>query len=105
MSNAEEWRWDGSLWGFIEIVQWAVLFHRLGTEKPVGWSEIMTSPDMVRTKAEEYGLTYRAIAKEMVRQGSAALKLINVLRDEETDDLHNESNTDSIPHGIRDPEQ
>lgn len=85
----KEWRWEGGLWSFIEIVQWALVFHRLGKEDMPGWNDIMTSPERVRAKAEEYGMTWKAIAREMVRHGSNALSMLDfhdVQREEEFQD-------------------
>ena len=74
----KEWRWDGGLWSFIETVQWAFVFHRLGKEGAPGWQNIMTSPERVRAQAEEYGMTWKAIAREMVRHGNDALSMLGV---------------------------
>ena len=75
----KEWQWTGSLWSFIEIVQWALVFHKLGIEKPQKWNEIMASPELVLSKAEEYGMTQRAVAIEMIKCGNAAIKLLDCL--------------------------
>ncbi len=82
----EEWHWDGGLWSFIEIVQWAFVFHKLGKEKPPGWYDIMTSPDRVRAKAEEYSMTWKAIAREMVRCGNDALSMLSIRNAQDTED-------------------
>ena len=84
--NHEEWRWEGDLWSFIEIVQWALVFHQLGKEPSPELSEIMISPERVRSKAEEYGMTWRAIAKEMIRCGNDALSMLDVLNSQHTED-------------------
>ncbi len=84
----KEWHWNGSLWCFIEIVQWALVFHKLGTEKPPKWNEIMASPELVLTKAEEYGMTKRAIAMEMIKCGNDAIKLLNINEPQQTDEVN-----------------
>lgn len=76
--DQKEWRWEGGLWSFIEIVQWAFVFHRLGKENPPDWNDIMTSPERVRAQAEKYGMTWKAIAREMVRQGNDALSMLGI---------------------------
>ena len=90
----KEWHWNGSLWSFIEIVQWALVFHRLGTEKPPKWNEIMASPELVLSKAEEYGMTLRTIAMEMVKCGNAAIKLLDCMGARQTDELNTEEECD-----------
>ena len=77
--DRDEWRWKGGLWDFIEIVQWAFVFQRLGQERPDCLSDIITSPRQVRATADEYGMTYRAIAREMVRCGNDAMKLLDII--------------------------
>jgi hypothetical protein len=82
----KEWRWEGDLWSFIEIVQWALVFHQLGKEPSPDFSEIMASPEGVRSKAEEYGMTWRAIAKEMIRCGNDAMSMLDALNAQHTED-------------------
>lgn len=77
--DRDEWRWKGGLWDFIEIVQWALVFQRLGQERPDSLSDIITSPRRVQATADEYGMTYRAIAREMVRCGNDALSMLDIL--------------------------
>ena len=77
--DKKEWRWESGWWPFVEIVKWAFVFHRLGQEKPPGWAEIMSSSKMVSEKAEEYGMTMRAIANEMVRIGKDAVMMLDLV--------------------------
>lgn len=77
--DRQEWRWEGGLWDFIEIVQWAFVFHRLGREQPDGWNDIVSSPERVRSAADGYGMTYQAIAREMVRCGNDAMNMLDIL--------------------------
>lgn len=66
----EEWCWDGTIWDFAEIVQWAFVFRQLGKDKPVDWSEMVSNPEMIKQKAAEYGITLRAVTHEMLRIGT-----------------------------------
>ena len=39
----KDWKWDGSLWEFLEIVQWTLVTRQLGKDQPeaksdAGWS-------------------------------------------------------------------
>ena len=64
-----DWRWEGTLWDFVDVVQWAMLMHRLNeTHETDAW-EILSDPERVRKKAENYGITRRAIVREMLRIG------------------------------------
>ena len=61
----EEWRWDGSIWDFAETIQWALVFRQLGKDRPAGWSEMVSDPKMIEQKANEYGITLRAVTDEI----------------------------------------
>lgn len=66
----EEWRWDGSIWDFAETIQWALVFRQLSKDRPAGWSAMVSDPKMIEQKANEYGITLRAITDEMLRIGT-----------------------------------
>lgn len=72
-----EWCWHGSVWGFLDIVQWAFVFQRLAEEKCSNMVDIMESQELVRKKAEEYGMTYFALTKEMLRNGIAVHRFLD----------------------------
>lgn len=55
------------------------MFHRLGREQPDGWNDIVSSPERVRAAADQYGMTWRAIAREMVRCGNDAMSILDIL--------------------------
>ena len=63
----EEWRWNGSIWDFAEVVQWALVFRQLSKDKPAGWIDMVSDPKMIEQKANEYGMTLRAVSNEMLR--------------------------------------
>ena len=79
-----KWHWEGSIWYFLDIVQWAFVYHKVGTEKPDNWTEIMRNPELVKQKAEEYGMTYDAIIDEMLRIGKDGKNMLRIL-DEHND--------------------
>ena len=77
--NEIRWKWDseeGTLWDFIEIVQWTLVLHRLGREKSGGIYDIACSPKLTKEKAEEYGMDLYAVAKSMAECGRDAVDLI-----------------------------
>ena len=62
-----EWKWTGTLWDFVDIVQWAVAFHTIArNHEPDGW-KIVSNPDLVREYEDRLGITRRAVVKEMLR--------------------------------------
>lgn len=63
----EEWHWNGTTNGFIEVVQWAFTFRQLSKDRPAGWMDISSNPQMMEQKADEYGMTFDALASEMLR--------------------------------------
>ena len=69
------WKWDseeGTLWNFIEIVQWTLVLRRLGREKSDRIYDIACSPKLTQEKAEEYGMDLYAVAKSMAECGRDA---------------------------------
>lgn len=76
-----EWRWHGSVWGFLDIVQWAFVFQRLAEENCPDMVDIIESPELVRKKAEEYGMTYFALTKEMLRNGITVHRFLDASDD------------------------
>ena len=84
-----DWKWEGTLWDFVDVVQWAMLMHRLNeTHETDAW-EILSDPRRVREKAEEHGITRRAIVREMLRIGRDGEAIFRAI------DGHNNSKNDS----------
>lgn len=75
----EKWHWDGSIWDFAEVVQWALVFRQLSKDKPAGWSKMVSDPKMMEQKAEEYGITLRAVTDEMLRIGDSLKRMYEVM--------------------------
>ncbi len=74
----KEWNWDGTIWEFVDVIKWSLVFRRLGREKPEGWTDIVNDPDLVKKKAAEYGMNEWTISKEMVRIGTDAIKMLEI---------------------------
>ena len=51
-------------------MQWALVFRQLSKDRPAGWSEMVSDPKMILKKADEYGITLRAVTDEMLRIGA-----------------------------------
>ena len=75
----EKWHWDGSIWDFAEVVQWALVFRQLSKDKPAGWSKMVSDPKMMDQKAEEYGITLRAVTDEMLHIGDSLKRMYEVM--------------------------
>ena len=60
---------NGTIWDFAEVIQWAVVVRQLSKDKPDGWTRMASDPKMIEQKAEEYGMTLRAITSGMLRIG------------------------------------
>ena len=87
----KDWKWDGSLWEFLEIVQWTLVTRQLGKDQPEGWSKMITNPQMIDMKAEEYGITLRAINDEMYRISQDGKRMFELLdMKAKAEDLPNE---------------
>ena len=75
----EEWHWDSSIWDFVETIQWTLVFRQLSKDKPLGWSKMVSDPKIVEQKANEYGMTYRAITNEMLRIGEHLKNMLDII--------------------------
>ena len=75
----EKWHWDGSIWDFAEVVQWALVFRQLSKDKPAGWSKMVSDPKMMEQKANEYGMTLRAVTDEMLRIGDSLKRMYEIM--------------------------
>lgn len=80
----DEWHWDGTIWDFVETIQWTLVFRQLSKEKPLGWSKMVSDPKIVEQKANEYGMTYRAITNEMLRIGGHLKNMLDIIEKEDT---------------------
>ena len=80
----EEWHWDSSIWDFVETVQWTLVFRQLSKDKPLGWSKMVSDPKIVEQKANEYGMTYRAITNEMLRIGELLKHMLDIIEKDDT---------------------
>lgn len=67
-----DWKWEGTLWDFVDVVQWAMLMHRLAQDHVPDKGRILSNPDLARERAEAYGITRRAVVREMLRIGRDA---------------------------------
>lgn len=74
-----QWKFDGSIWEFLGIVQWAFVFRALGQSGRSHVLEIVSKPDQVEAAAQEHGITYRALVSEMQRISKDALRMFAIL--------------------------
>jgi uncharacterized coiled-coil DUF342 family protein len=72
----EEWKFDGSVWEFIDIMKWSLVVREARKRCEENYGEIMTNPALIESKSEEYGITIPKIAEEMVRIGGDMIELL-----------------------------
>jgi hypothetical protein len=73
----EEWKFDGSMWEFIDIMKWSLVVREARRRGEENCFEIMCTPELIEIKSEEYGITVPRIAEEMVRIGGDMIDLLN----------------------------
>jgi len=83
-----QWKWKGTLWDFVDTVQWAMLMHELAEEQKTDLGAIMSSSDRVVQEANARGITRRAIVREMLRIAQDGMEMYRIIdeKDGECDD-------------------
>ncbi len=62
-----EWRWDGTLWDFVDAVQWALVVRDIEKNNASPEWSIISNPRRCVDYANERGITRRAVVREMMR--------------------------------------
>ena len=68
------WQYSGNLWKMIDNIQWAFVMEKMLKENDPRLDDAMVNSEKMREAAKEFGKTRLAVAREMVRLGSAALE-------------------------------
>lgn len=71
------WRYKGDIMPMIDNIQWAFVVNRMQREDNRRLMKIISNSDEMKKAAEEYGMTRLAVAKEMVRLGRKAIRLLS----------------------------
>lgn len=71
------WKYKGDIMPMIDNIQWAFVVNRMQREDNRRLMRIISNSDEMKKAAEEYGMTRLAVAKEMVRLGRKAIRLLN----------------------------
>lgn len=79
------WRFDGTLWEFVETVQWVLVLRQLKKADRPDIAEIVVSPEKIEAAAEEYGITMRATVNEMLRISKDALNMYRAIDAQQKD--------------------
>lgn len=74
--DAGSWRWNGTIWDFVAVIQWALVYREVGLQKRPDFATIMSSPELVKEEAVKLGITEEAIVREMLRIGKDASGLM-----------------------------
>jgi len=72
----DNWKFDGTIWDFIETIQWALVIREASKRNDPDIGIIMTTPNLIFRKADEYGITREAIISEMLTIGATARNLL-----------------------------
>ena len=73
------WKFDGGIWTFVDLVKCSLVLWKMRKDDIIPIEErgrIMSDPDLLNMKAEEYGMNEYSISKEMVRIGQDVIDLI-----------------------------
>lgn len=87
----ETWKFNGSMWEFIDIVKWSLVVREAIKRGEENYFDIMRKQELIESKSEEYGITIPRIAEEMVRIGGDMIELLKVA--DETRRKNSESET------------
>ena len=71
------WKYKGDIMPMIDNIQWAFVVNRMQREDNRRLMRIISNSDEMKKAAEEYGMTRLAVAKEMVRLGRKAIRLLS----------------------------
>ena len=71
------WKYKGDMMPMIENIRWAFVVNRMMREDNRRLMNIMSDSDEMMKAAEEYGMTRLAVAKEMIRLGRKAIRMMS----------------------------
>ena len=71
------WKYKGDVMPMIDNIRWAFVVNRMMREDNRRLMNIMSDSDEMMKAAEEYGMTRLAVAKEMIRLGRKAIRMMS----------------------------
>lgn len=71
------WKNKGDVMPMIDNIRWAFVVNRMMREDNRRLMNIMSDSDEMMKAAEEYGMTRLAVAKEMIRLGRKAIRMMS----------------------------
>jgi hypothetical protein len=71
------WKYKGDVLPMIDNIRWAFVVNRMMREDNRRLMNIMSDSDEMMKAAEEYGMTRLAVAKEMIRLGRKAIRMMS----------------------------
>ena len=71
------WKYKGDLMPMIDNIRWTFVVNRMQREDNRRLMKIISNSDEMMKAAEEYGMTRLAVAKEMVRLGRKAIRVLS----------------------------
>ena len=75
MEHTAEWKYDDTLWDFIDMIKWCIVGLKLLDDDNDDLLEILRNPKLVEKEALTFGLTDRVAAEEILRIGEKANNL------------------------------
>jgi hypothetical protein len=71
------WKYKGDLMPMIDNIRWTFVVNRMMRDDNDRLMDIMSDSDEMMKAAEEYGMTRLAVAKEMIRLGRKAIRMMS----------------------------
>ena len=71
------WKYKGDVLPMIDNIRWTFVVNRMMREDNRRLMNIMSDSDEMMKAAEEYGMTRLAVAKEMIRLGRKAMRMMS----------------------------
>lgn len=91
----KKWEWEESIWSFMDMVRWALVYRRLGAEDPKKLYDIMSDPDAVDKAADEYGMDYQTVAEQMAKISKGVITMLEIAKKSRLAEEASENHTET----------
>ena len=76
---SEPWRFTGSIWEFVDLVQWVLVVWQAGENNHPDRMKVLTDDAVSDRVAAEYGITPYSVAAEMKRIAPKVMMLLEAV--------------------------
>ena len=98
-NHDSDWKWNGTLWDFVEIIQLAMVVRDVG--KTNGDLDIISDPKRVLEYAYDHGITRRAVIREMLRIATDGANMLWAIDEaNNSHDIHESGNPGDLNEGV-----